>query len=135
MQNWLGPDRLYKPQGHGDLGEKLKKAFGDAFAAGAQRVVTIGCDCPGLSRKIVGRAFDALYMKDLVTEAPVLKGFGKTRVIDEHTIEVDVPDTLSLNDLIRQLDAQNFIVERMRNKANRLEELFIAMTAKPEKNQ
>ena len=66
MQNWLGPDRLYKPQGHGDLGEKLKKAFGDAFAAGAQRVVTIGCDCPGLSRKIVGRAFDALYMKDLV---------------------------------------------------------------------
>ena len=66
MQNWLGPDRIYKPQGHGDLGEKLKKAFGDAFAAGAQRVVTIGCDCPGLSRKIVGRAFDALYMKDLV---------------------------------------------------------------------
>jgi rSAM/selenodomain-associated transferase 1 len=66
MQNWLGPDRLYKPQGHGDLGEKLKKAFGDAFAAGAQRVVTIGCDCPGLSREIVCRAFDALYMKDLV---------------------------------------------------------------------
>ena len=66
MQNWLGPDRLYKPQGHGNLGEKLKKAFGDAFAAGAQRVVTIGCDCPGLSREIVCRAFDALYMKDLV---------------------------------------------------------------------
>ena len=66
MQNWLGPDRLYQSQGQGNLGEKLKKAFGDAFAAGAQRVVTIGCDCPGLSRKIVGRAFDALYMKDLV---------------------------------------------------------------------
>jgi len=76
-----------------------------------------------------------LYMKDLVTEAPVLKGFGKTQVIDEHTIEVEVPDTLSLNDLIRQLDTQGFIVERMRNKANRLEELFIAMTAKPEKSQ
>ena len=66
MQNWLGPDRLYQSQGQGNLGEKLKKSFGDAFAAGAQRVVTIGCDCPGLSRKIVGRAFDALYMKDLV---------------------------------------------------------------------
>jgi ABC-2 type transport system ATP-binding protein len=76
-----------------------------------------------------------LYMKDLVTEAPVLKGFGKVELIDEHTIEVEVPDTLSLNDLIQQLDAQKFIVDRMRNKANRLEELFIAMTAKPEKNQ
>ena len=76
-----------------------------------------------------------LYMKNLVTEAPVLKDFGKTQLIDEHTIEVEVPDTLSLNDLIRQLDTQGFIVERMRNKANRLEELFIAMTAKPEKSQ
>jgi rSAM/selenodomain-associated transferase 1 len=66
MQNWLGPDRLYKPQGDGNLGEKLKKAFGDAFSAGAQRVVTIGCDCPGLTNKHIGMAFDALYLKDLV---------------------------------------------------------------------
>jgi rSAM/selenodomain-associated transferase 1 len=66
MQNWLGPDRLYRPQGPGDLGEKLKKSFGEAFSAGAIRVVTIGCDCPGLSREHLGRAFDALYMKDLV---------------------------------------------------------------------
>ena len=66
MQNWLGPDRLYKPQGSGNLGEKLKKAFGDAFSAGAQRVVTIGCDCPGLCMEHISRAFDALYFKDLV---------------------------------------------------------------------
>ena len=44
MQKWLGPDRLYHQQGEGDLGKKLKLAFGDAFTAGAQRVVTIGCD-------------------------------------------------------------------------------------------
>lgn len=66
MQNWLGPDRRYKPQGAGDLGEKLKQAFDDAFTAGAQRVVTIGCDCPGLSKEHIHRAFDALYFKDLV---------------------------------------------------------------------
>jgi len=76
-----------------------------------------------------------LYMKDLITEAPLLKGFGKTEVVDEHTIEVEVPQTLSVNDLIRQLDAQKFVVDRMRNKANRLEELFITLTAKPEKAQ
>ncbi len=47
-------------------GGKLKKAFTEAFSAGAQRVVTIGCDCPGLTKEHIGRAFDALYMKDLV---------------------------------------------------------------------
>jgi len=66
MQNWLGPHRFYKPQAQGDLGKKLKKSFGDAFSGGAQRVVAIGCDCPGLCREHVSRAFDALYFKDLV---------------------------------------------------------------------
>ena len=66
MQNWLGHERLYKPQGHGSLGKKLKKAFEDAFSAGAQRVVAIGCDCPDLNKEHIGRAFDALYLKDLV---------------------------------------------------------------------
>ena len=66
MQNWLGRERTYNPQGQGSLGEKLQKAFGDAFAAGAQRVVTIGCDCPDLNKEHIGRAFDALYMKDVV---------------------------------------------------------------------
>ena len=66
MQNWLGPDHLFHRQAHGDLGRKLKKSFGDAFSAGALRVVTIGCDCPDLTREHIGRAFDALYQKDLV---------------------------------------------------------------------
>ena len=76
-----------------------------------------------------------LYMKDPVTEAPLLNGFGKTQVIDEHSIEVEVPEALTLNDLTQQLAAQDFVVNRMRNKANRLEELFIALTTKPEKSQ
>jgi hypothetical protein len=66
MQNWLGHERTYKLQEDGSLGKKLKKACGDAFAAGAQRVVTIGCDCPDLNKEHIGRAFDALYLKDLV---------------------------------------------------------------------
>jgi ABC-2 type transport system ATP-binding protein len=76
-----------------------------------------------------------LYMKDIITETPGLDGFGKVELIDEHTLEVEVPESLSLNDLVQQLDAQNFTVNRMRNKTNRLEELFIALTAKPERFQ
>jgi len=75
-----------------------------------------------------------LYLKDPIIEAPVLNGFGKSLMIDEHTIEVEVPESLSLNDLIEQLDTHSLVVNRMRNKANRLEELFIAITAKPGKS-
>jgi len=75
-----------------------------------------------------------LYLRDTISEAPILEGFGSTVMIDEHTIEVEVPESQSLNDLIQQLDSKNLVVNRMRNKANRLEELFIAITAKPEKS-
>ena len=75
-----------------------------------------------------------LYLRDTISEAPMLDRFGSIRMIDEHTIEVEVPGSQSLNDLIQQLDSKNLVVNRMRNKANRLEELFIAITAKPEKS-
>ena len=72
-----------------------------------------------------------LYLRDNITKAPVLDGFS-TQMLDQHTIEVEVPETGSLNDLVQQLDAQNIVVNRMRNKVNRLEELFIKITAKPD---
>ena len=74
-----------------------------------------------------------LYLKNIITEVPALSGFGSTLMVDEHTIEVEVPESLSLNDLIHQLDAKNLVVNRMRNKSNRLEELFINLTSKAEK--
>jgi rSAM/selenodomain-associated transferase 1 len=86
MQRWLGQDRLYKPQGAGNLGEKLKRAFGDAFNAGAHRVVTIGCDCPGLSKEHINRAFDSLYFNELVLGPATDGGYyliGIKRPLDE----------------------------------------------------
>ena len=73
-----------------------------------------------------------LYLIDQIEHPPILEGFGEVVIIDEHTVEVEVPETVSVNDLTQQLYAQNIIVNRMRNKANRLEELFLEMTAKPE---
>ena len=66
MQSWLGKDRLYKPQASGDLGVKMRSAFEDAFAAGKQRVVIIGIDCPDIDTKILTQAFDSLFHNDLV---------------------------------------------------------------------
>jgi ABC-2 type transport system ATP-binding protein len=74
-----------------------------------------------------------LYLQDDIVHAPLLEGFADPQLIDPHTIEVEVPETRSLNDLIQQLDKQQIVVSRMRNKVNRLEELFIKITSKQEK--
>jgi ABC-2 type transport system ATP-binding protein len=71
-----------------------------------------------------------LYLRDSLEQAPRLAGFNNVVRRDHHSIEVEVPNKLTISDLIRELDAQSIIVERMRNKVNRLEELFVKMTAK-----
>jgi rSAM/selenodomain-associated transferase 1 len=50
----------------GALGERMAQAFGEAFAAGAGRVVIIGTDCPGLSAELLRQAFDQLLSHELV---------------------------------------------------------------------
>ncbi|RUO24276.1 ABC transporter [Aliidiomarina minuta] len=55
---------------------------------------------------------------------PTLEGF-KMRELDNHTIEVDVPKERGLNKVFTQLTEQGFKVLSMRNKSNRLEELFV----------
>ncbi|CAB0151671.1 Daunorubicin/doxorubicin resistance ATP-binding protein DrrA [Pseudidiomarina piscicola] len=55
---------------------------------------------------------------------PSIDGFT-VRQMDDHTIEVDVEKSQGLNKVFDQLSAQNIKVLSMRNKANRLEELFV----------
>jgi ABC-2 type transport system ATP-binding protein len=55
-----------------------------------------------------------------------LSGFSH-RTIDDHTVEVDVKRGNSINLLFAQLSEQGIEVISMRNKANRLEELFIGL--------
>ena len=49
------------------------------------------------------------------------------RVRDDNTIELDLPKTKNLNSVFKQIDAAGYCVTSMRNKANRLEELFVKM--------
>ena len=57
---WLGRDLGYRPQGEGDLGERLARATEAAFAAGAETVTVIGSDCPMLSGRLLEAAHTAL---------------------------------------------------------------------------
>ncbi len=49
------------------------------------------------------------------------------RMQDERTLEVDLDKSQSLNSLFEQLSSQQVQVLSMRNKANRLEELFVTL--------
>jgi len=71
-----------------------------------------------------------LYLRDELEQAPRLASFDNLVKLDQQSIEVEVPDRLTINDLIRELESQGIVVERMRNKVNRLEELFVKMTSK-----
>ena len=59
-------------------------------------------------------------------ELPVLSGH-RVAQIDEHSFEVEVDKGQSLNAVFTQLTEQGFDIVSMRNKANRLEELFVSM--------
>lgn len=61
--------------------------------------------------------------------APVLYGMA-CRLTDSHTLEVDVVKEQNLNDVFSQLSAANIEVLSMRNKSNRLEELFVELVKK-----
>ncbi|MEC8230539.1 MAG: ABC transporter ATP-binding protein [Pseudomonadota bacterium] len=60
------------------------------------------------------------------TRAPELSGF-EYRLLDDHTLEVDVEKTEGLNPVFTQLSEQGIQVMSMRNKSNRLEELFVRL--------
>ncbi|TKB45363.1 ABC transporter ATP-binding protein [Thalassotalea mangrovi] len=63
---------------------------------------------------------------------PELQGV-EYRVVDDHTLEVDIAKSQSVNDVFTQLTEQGIAVQSMRNKANRLEELFVTLVSNNDK--
>jgi len=60
------------------------------------------------------------------TDLPTVDGVKLTR-IDEHTLEAEMSRAHDLNSLFAALSARGILVTSMRNKANRLEELFVRL--------
>ena len=49
----------------------------------------------------------------------------KAKLLDEYTLEVEIIKDQNLNDLYQQLAREDIRIRSMRNKANRLEQLFV----------
>ncbi len=65
-----------------------------------------------------------LSLKDEIAEAPQLPGF-ETRLRQEGELEVEKGADTDINDLFAELDKRGIRVASLRNKANRLEEMFM----------
>jgi ABC-2 type transport system ATP-binding protein len=65
-------------------------------------------------------------LNESLAEPPEIAGF-RTTLADDRTLEVEVSKGQTLNDIFAQLTAKGIRVNSMRNKVNRLEELFIRL--------
>jgi len=64
-----------------------------------------------------------------LTSAPTLEGYT-VRLVADNALEVDVESHQGLNQLFMQLEREDILVRSMRNKSNRLEELFVSLVDK-----
>jgi ABC-2 type transport system ATP-binding protein len=76
-------------------------------------------------RKLQREVF-VLSLEEPLQRAPELDGFG-TALVEDTELEVDKGPDVTLNDLFAQLDARGIRIVSLRNKANRLEELFMRL--------
>ena len=75
-----------------------------------------------------------LDLREPMSTTPTVEGIT-TRLIDPTQLEAIVPKERSLNNLFLALDSAGVHVLSMRNKANRLEELFMRMVNADNRNQ
>ncbi len=76
-------------------------------------------------RKLQAETF-VLNLREARTAVPRLEGF-RAALADDHTLEVEVSRGQSLNRVFAQLSEQGIEIDSMRNKVNRLEELFVRL--------
>jgi ABC-2 type transport system ATP-binding protein len=67
-----------------------------------------------------------LNLRNILGAAPRLEGYDAT-LIDSHTLEVELSKEQNLNDLFQRLSQLGIEVLSMRNKVNRLEEIFMRL--------
>ncbi|MFB4393057.1 MULTISPECIES: ABC transporter ATP-binding protein [unclassified Pseudomonas] len=83
-------------------------------------------------RKLLGKLHVETFVLDLKQElagAPLLQGYP-CRLLTPHSLEVQVDKDIGITALFGQLALQNIEVLSLRNKTNRLEELFVSLVEK-----
>jgi len=83
------------------------------------------------TRELLAKSQREIYILDLVEPIDALPTFerGKWQRVSASCLEVDISKEQGINGIFRELNQNNIKVQSMRNKTNRLEQLFLDMTA------
>lgn len=100
---WLDADFTKTLQHSGDLGARMEQAFLDAFAAGAEKVLIIGSDCPELSGAILQQAFAALDSHDAV--------LGPTPDGGYYLLGLKAPEPTVFHDMVWSVDSVRAVTQ------------------------
>lgn len=82
-------------------------------------------DMASLLKKLKKETF-IFDLHEKLHSAPVLTQY-KSKLLTEHELEVEKGQDQSLTDLVQVLNEQGLTIKSMRNKANRLEEMFVSI--------
>ncbi|CAH0269746.1 Daunorubicin/doxorubicin resistance ATP-binding protein DrrA [Pseudomonas sp. Bi70] len=83
-------------------------------------------------KALLGKLHVETFLLDLKSDlvaVPQFVGYP-AKLVDAHTLEVQVDKSQGVTELFRQLAAHNIEVSSLRNKSNRLEELFVSLVEK-----
>lgn len=78
-----------------------------------------------LLRKLQTETF-VVNLRSSISAAPRLEGYS-VRLLDDHAFEIDITKEQNLNDIFARLSALGLEAVSMRNKVNRLEEIFMRL--------
>jgi len=67
-----------------------------------------------------------LNLRCTLAAAPQIEGYV-IRLVDDHTLEIDVSKEQNLNEIFSRFSSLGIEVVSMRNKVNRLEEIFMRL--------
>ena len=101
----------------------IKKELGIAKGSARPNTEKIG----KITRKQLEAERFILYLQEPLAVLPQVPGFHFWRQ-DDVTLEVEVPKEMGMSRLFAALNQQNIKITSLRNKTNRLEELFLRLT-------
>ena len=80
-------------------------------------------------RELLGKLNQETFVLDCAAPLPAAPPRGEFAIqrVDDHTLEVVLERGRNLNEVFAELSAEGITVTSMRNKANRLEELFLRL--------
>jgi len=79
-----------------------------------------------LLRRLQTESFQ-FTLRDPLAAAPDLPGYATVKMVDDHTLEIETSKEQNLNEIFSRLSLAGIEVISMRNKVNRLEELFMRL--------